>query len=143
MLKGGGAMKESKEHYILTLTPEQERIVELALELLARLHIGQFERIAELLVDPRDQENYCQRRDLAHDLLRLAAIVIFGRSACNYPDIKGKSEEHEQAWTIYSVLRYTRSWHENPKGGITVNYDEPLNLAGGPMPKCEIKQEDK
>lgn len=135
-------MKESKEHYILTLTPEQEYIVEQALELLARLHIGQFERVAELLCDPRDTD-YCKRRDLARDLLRLAAIVVFGRSPINYPNMKGKSTEHELAWTIYSVLRYTRSWHENPEGGITVNYDEPLNLAGGPMPKCEIIQDGK
>ena len=135
-------MENPKERYILTLTPDQERIVEQALELLARLHIGQFERVAELLCDPRDTD-YCKRRDLARDLLRLAAIVVFGRSAYNYPDVKERSQEHEQAWTIYSVLRYTRSWHENPKGGITVNYDEPLNLAGGLMPKCEIIQEDK
>lgn len=40
---------KKEERYILTLTPEQEYIVEQALELLARLHIGQFERIAELL----------------------------------------------------------------------------------------------
>ena len=129
---------KSEERYILTLTPEQEIIVEQALELIARLRIGQFERIAELLCDPRDIY-YCKRRDLARDLLRLAAIVVFGRNACNYPDIKKKSEEHERAWTIYSVLRHARSWHENPKGGITVNYDEPLNLAGGPMPKCRIE----
>ena len=135
-------MENPKERYILTLTPEQERIVEQALELLARLHIGQFERIAELLCDPRDTD-YCQRSDLARDLLRLAALVVFGRSACNYPDIKAKSKGHESAWTIYSVLRYTRSWNENPEGGFTVNYDKPLNLAGGPMPKCEIIQEDK
>lgn len=50
----------------------------------------------------------------ARDLLRLAAIVVFGRSPINYPDVKEKSAEHELAWTIYSVLRYTRSWHENP-----------------------------
>lgn len=135
-------MKKPEERYVLTLTPEQEYIVEQALELLARLHIGQFERIAELLCDPRDID-YCKRRDLASDLLRLAAIVVFGRNACNYPDINGKSEEHERAWTIYSVLRHTRSWHENPEGGFTVNYDEPLNFTGGPMPKCEIKQEGK
>lgn len=135
-------MKKPEERYVLTLTPEQEYIVEQALELLARLHIGQFERIAELLCDPRDQD-YCQRCDLARDLLRLAALVVFGRSACNYPDIKAKSKEHESAWTIYSALRYTRSWHENPEGGFTVNYDKPLNLAGGPMPQCEIIQEDK
>ena len=67
-------MKEPEERYVLTLTPEQEYIVEQALELLARLHIGQFERIAELLCDPRDTD-YCQRRDLARDLLRLAALV--------------------------------------------------------------------
>lgn len=135
-------MKEPEERYVLTLTSEQEYIVEQALELLARLHIGQFERVAELLCDPRDTD-YCKRRDLARDLLRLAALVVFGRSACNYPDIKAKSEEHERAWTIYSVLRYTRSWHENPQGGFTVNYDEPLNLSGGPMPKCEIIQDEK
>lgn len=135
-------MKEPEERYVLTLTSEQEYIVEQALELLARLHIGQFERVAELLCDPRDTD-YCKRRDLARDLLRLAAIVVFGRSPINYPDVKGKSTEHELAWTIYSVLRYTRSWHENPEGGIAVNYDEPLNLAGGPMPKCEIIQDGK
>ncbi len=130
-------MKEPEERYLLTLTSKQEYIVEQALELLARLHIGQFERVAELLCDPRDKD-YCKRRDLARDLLRLVAIVVFGRSACNYPDIKEKSKEHESAWTIYSVLRYTRSWHENPEGGFTVNYDEPINLAGGPMPKCKV-----
>lgn len=135
-------MKEPEERYVLTLTSEQEYIVEQALELLARLHIGQFERVAELLCDPRDID-YCKRRDLARDLLRLAAIVVFGRNACNYPDINGKSEEHERAWTIYSVLRHARSWHENPEGGFTVNYDEPLNLTGGPMPKCEIIQNGK
>ena len=32
---------------------------------------------------------------------------------------------------------------ENPEGGFTVNYDEPINLAGGKMPKCEIIQEDR
>lgn len=130
------------ERYVITLTPEQEIIAEQALELLARLHIGQFERIAELFCDPRDKD-YCKRRDLARDLLRLAAIVVFGRSAYNYPDVKERSQEHEQAWTIYSVLRYTRSWHENPKGGITVNYDEPLNLAGGPMPKCKVATKEE
>lgn len=135
-------MKNPEERYVLTLTPEQEYIVEQALELLARLHIGQFERVAELICDPRDTD-YCKRCDLARDLLRLAAIVVFGRSACNYPDIKEKSEEHELAWTIYSVLRYTRSWHENPRGGITVNYDEPLNLAGGPMPKCKVATKEE
>lgn len=135
-------MKEPEERYVLTLTPEQEYIVEQALELLARLHIGQFERIAELLCDPRDTD-YCKRRDLANDLLRLAAIVVFGRSPINYPDVKETSTEHERAWTIYSVLRYTRSWHENPQGGFTVNYDKPLNLAGGPMPKCKVATKEE
>lgn len=134
--------KPQQERYILTLSPDQEYITEQALELLARLHIGQFERIAELLCDPRDKD-YCKRRDLARDLLRLAAIVVFGRSPINYPDVKEKSAEHELAWTIYSVLRYTRSWHENPRGGITVNYDKPLNLAGGPMPKCKVATKEE
>lgn len=136
-------MKKPEERYILTLTPEQEIIVEQALELLARLHIGQFERITEQLLDLRlDVDDYYKRREMANDLLRLAAIEIFGRSAYNGPDIKERGEIHERAWLIYSTLRYTRSWHENPKGGITVNYDKPMNLTGGPLPKCIITKED-
>lgn len=132
-------MKKSEERYILTLTPKQAIIVEQALELLARLHIGQFECITEMLLDVlRDADGYYRRRDMANDLLRLAAIEIFGRSAYNSPDIKERDETHERAWLIYSTLRYTRSWHKNPKGGITVNYDKPLNLIGDPIPKCQI-----
>lgn len=135
--------KNNESRYILALTPEQTMIVEQACELLARLHIGQFERITEMLLDfRRGMEDYCHRRDMANDLLRLAALTIFGRDNYNHPDIHAQSEEHKRAWMIYSVLRYTRSWHENPNGGYTVNFDKPMNLIGDePMPRCVIRKE--
>lgn len=129
--------------YVLTLSPEQALVVEQALELLARLHIGQFERITEQLLDVRrDADDYCKRREMANDLLRLAAIEIFGRSAYNGPDIKERGEIHERAWLIYSTLRYTRSWHDNPEGAKTwsVCYDDPMPYGIDPMPKCEVRE---
>lgn len=57
------------EKVVLTLTREQAQMVEDACELYARLRIGQFERIVEMMLDVRDAENYCERRDTATALL--------------------------------------------------------------------------
>ncbi len=76
------------EKVVLTLTREQAQMVEDACELYARLRIGQFERIAEMMLDVRDAENYCERRDTATALLQTVACVIFGRTACGTPDCK-------------------------------------------------------
>lgn len=74
------------EKVVLTLTREQAQMVEDACELYARLRIGQFERITEMMLDVRDAENYCERRDTAAALLRTAACVIFGRTVYDTPE---------------------------------------------------------
>ena len=133
-------MNKSEERYILTLTPEQEIIVEQALELFARLHIGQFKTVTEMLLDfRRGMEDYCLRRDMANDLLNLAAITIFGRDTYGQLEIKERSKEHECAWLVYTALRHARSWHDHPKGGYTVNFDKPCST-GEPMPRCKIEK---
>lgn len=133
-------MKNQGEKYILELTPEQARVVESACELYARLRIGQFERITEMLLNVRDAEDYCFRRDIANGVLKASACAIFGINAWGQPDAKS-DELHHRAWDVYQVLRYTRSWHENPKGGWTVNYDKPMSLIGEAVPKCCIEME--
>lgn len=42
------------------------------------------------------------------------------------------------AWDIQQVVRHCKAWHEYPEGGLTVNFDEPMNCSGQPMPKCEV-----
>lgn len=134
--------ESSTERVTLTLTREQAFVVERACELLARLHIGQFHIVSELLLNFNlGVDEYCRRRDMANDLLKLAAMTIFGRGEYNQPKIEEKSIEHERAWLVYSTLRYTRSWYDNPEGGLTVNYDKPLSI-GEFMPKCKIAEDE-
>ena len=81
-------MNTSEERYILTLTPDQEYIIEMACELFARLKIGQFNRITEMILPPdTDIDDYCRRRDDANDALQLAARLIFGRNAYNQTNV--------------------------------------------------------
>ena len=137
--------KESKEKVILELTRDQAWVIEKACELLARLHIGQFRTITEMLlpIHSSNIKDYCRKRDDANEALELAAKLMFGRTAYNTPDCQ-KSEEHNRAWNIYQVLRYTRSWHDNPEGDMwSVCFDEPMNMiAGEPMPTCRIEDKE-
>lgn len=134
----------SNEQCVLTLTREQALVVENACEMLARLHLGQFHFITERLFKYNGNMNeYCSRRDMANDLLKLASFEIFGRGAYNSPKISEKSDECERAWLVYTTLRHARSWHDNPNGGVTVNFDEPLPFNGEPMPDCKIVTEDR
>lgn len=128
------------ERVTLTLTREQALVAERACELLARLHIGQFNTVTEMLLDSRrDMDDYCRRRDMANTLLYQAALAVFGRNVFGQPDIERKSLEHERAWLIYTTLRHARSWHDHPEGGYTVNFDKPLPI-GEYMPKCTITE---
>ena len=130
-------MKNGEEKYVLTLTRDQAITTQNALELYARLKIGQFNRITELMLDVRSVDEYCQRRDLANDLLRVVAGIIYGKNAYGYPDVQ-KDDLHNRAWTIYATLRYHMAWHDNPKGGVGCCYDTPYPWGGEPVPKCEV-----
>ena len=132
--------EKDDEVFILRLTRDQEIIVEQACELLARLHIGQFEQIPFFMMEhSKDVDEWCRRRDDARDALKLAACLIFGRNMYGMPDCQ-KTESHHRAWSVYEVLRYHRCWHDNPDGGTGVCYDKPMSLNGEPLPKCMIEK---
>lgn len=127
--------------YILELTEEQAVLVMNACEMLSRLHIGQYWIISENMLHFRD-ENYREKKTLADAILRCAGLVLNGIN--NYDEPKGeKNVICNRAWSIHEVIRYTKSWHDHPEGGHTVNFDTPLNTlpAGEPLPKCRITDE--
>lgn len=138
-------MDDKNEMVVLELTRDQALTVENACELLARLHIGQFRFVSEMILPfvAGRVDEYCRRRDDANDALELASKLIFGRNCYNQPDCSSKddynSEQHNRAWNVYQVLRYTRSWHDNPEGNHwSVCYDKPMNMLNEPLPKCKI-----
>ena len=131
----GGATCKIKKGYILAMSEEQAYVVEQAVELLARLKIGQFERITEMLLPIRGVEDYHARRATANDALRLAANLVLGRDAYNHPNSM-KDDVHCRAWDVYQMLRSTRCWHTNPEGGIACCFDTPRSTMGEQLPFC-------
>ena len=137
-------MGKESEVVILELTRDQAMMVEHACELMARLRIGQFKFITEVFVDMHDKKgvkDFWFRRDRANEALDLAAKLI----GCvtlynNTPDFENNILHH-RAWSIYEVLRYTRSWHDNPDGNhFGVCYDVPMSWIDEPLPECRIVQ---
>lgn len=134
--------KDGGEKYVLTLTREQARVAQNALELYARLKIGQFDRITELMLDVRSVDEYCQRRDLTNDLLKIVAGIIYGKNEYGQPNCK-KDDAHHIAWNIYATLRYHMAWHDRPEGGWGVCYDKPYPWGGQPIPDCKTVEGDR
>lgn len=128
----------TEEKYVLTLTREQAITTQHALELYARLKIGQFNRLTEMMLDVRSVDEYCKRRDLANELLRVVACIIFGRNEYGQPKVE-KDDAHHRAWNIYAMLRYRMAWHDDPKGKVwSVAYDKPYPWNNEPLPECEV-----
>ncbi len=130
------------EKYILELSREQAIMVKDACELFARLKIGQFDRITELMLDVRNVDEYCKRRDDLNDLLKVAACIIFGRNEYGLPDCK-QDELHFRAWNIYAAIRYKMAWHDNPEGGWSVCYDKPRPWGDESVPECTIVESEE
>lgn len=143
--KKNAAKKE--ERVTLEMSREAAMVCENALELFARLKLGQFREVTWKIM-PEDWkegafDRWIQERDFANELLEMAAKHVFGTNNWGQPDVKVKDDEELRAWELYTTLRYTRSWHDNPEDGKTswsVCYDEPLAQSGDRMPKCEIKE---
>lgn len=131
-------MENDSEKYVLTLTREQAVVTRDALELYARLRIGQFKRITEMMLDVRSADEYCQRRGVADDILNAAACIIFGRNEYGRPNFKEDALYH-RAWNIYSEIRYRMAWHDYPQGGYGVSFDKPYPCGGEPVPDCRIQ----
>ena len=128
------------DRVILELTHEQAKIVErAAVELLFRLHSGQFNEIKFALLSRRDErmDTNWQNIDMLLGILqnhffpKLKPCESFNVNCC---------EECNTAYSVYQAIRYVNAWHQNPKGGIGVAYDTPM-YTGVPIPKCYLVKE--
>lgn len=132
----------TKERYVLTLTPEQLHVVERACEFYSRIRIGQLKEVdAEFclygVMSGASKDEYFKKIDLFRHKLEELEQIAFPDGMNNL----SKDERAEIAWNVYQVTRYVRSWHEHPEGGMTVNFDKPMDIGGVGLPLCEIKEE--
>ena len=107
----------------------------LVLDLYSRIGIGQFEEI--LHVDNVRKNIPNNERNKIESLLKgvkflLTGCPTNGSLGIYNPDV---SQNAKIAHDIIQVVRYRISWDQNPKGGITVNFDEPLKCSELELPK--------
>jgi len=135
------AIHDPETRYVLTLTPEQARVVSRACELFTRLHIGQLNELTWELLD-LSRKDFCECRDAAEPLLLMIRRLYF-------PDLilpgasygVGKNLVSDRAWDVYQVIRHALAWQEHPEGGVTVDFHTPFSVANEPLPICEVKHE--
>lgn len=126
--------------YLLALTPDQLNVVSRACEFYARVLLGQFKEISfEITMQSIKDPLACEKRDAADDHLLMARSVL-------YPELFGwghsygigHSKRADEAFIVHQVLRYTRAWHCNPEGGITVDFGPPYPAHDIPIPECKV-----
>lgn len=140
-------MYNKNERVILEMSREAASVCEEAMELYARLKLGQFREITwKIMPEAEEKSNFdlwIARRDFANKLLDMAANHVFGSNKWGQPDVKAKDEATKRAWELYTTLRYTRYWHDYPledgESSWSVCYDKPMSESGDIMPKCDIK----
>ena len=144
--KDGGSKVKKEERVTLEMSREAAMVCDAAMELFARLKLGQFREITFRIMPDHGEGNFdswLKERDFANELLEMAARHVFGTNNWGQPDVKVRDEEEMRAWELYTTLRYTRMWHDYPEEGETswsVGFDKPMAQSGDRMPKCEIKE---
>lgn len=124
----------------LQLTPSQAYIVQEALDLYSRIGMCQFDNLRHIPKSGNgnpDYQNEEQAFNLLHNLYcpELPSNGYYGIFNSQTP------EESKIAWDIQQVLRYTVSWHFHPEGGLTVNFDTPMQSSKTEdLCKCEVKE---
>lgn len=119
--------------YILKITEDQAKIISKALDLYSRIFMGQFKEILDFQfgwkMELEDHE-WCRKalqtvKRVATGLENNAYYGIFSEKISN---------KARAAYDIHQVIRNKLAWDNNPNGGITVNFDKPINTSAMPLP---------
>lgn len=125
--------------YRMTMTEEQARLVIRALDFFSRMRMGQFAELIDLVISVKDGDidDYRKRRDEASRILLDARNVLMPElqimHSINSSYSVYKFEDSHAAWRTLQAIRSFIAWHNNPEGGVTVDFYKP----SGDAPKCE------
>ena len=128
------------DRIVLEMSADQARVLERAVELLFRLHIGQFNEIKFALLqhihDTGENVDFQNIDILLNIISRLCFPSLRPHESFNVDCC----EDSNIAYSIYQAVRYVNAWHHRPEGGTGVNFDPPRNT-GVPIPKCYLVKE--
>ena len=121
--------------YTLTLTSEQAKIVDRAVELLLRLKLGQYEELPFVLMDI-NTENFGDKAQSAKMFLQAG----FGVMSPN--GLGGgwtKDLDWHRLYDIHQVIRHAIHDAEHPDATWSVDAFEPVSTSGEKLPKIRTE----
>lgn len=122
--KRSRSSKTRPRRYVLELSQGQAELVSRAVELYARLGMGQFEMLDRFF--SWEPKGSCLER--ARPLLQELVAIKNGRPHC-YPGIHSKeiSDDYRVLYDLHQVIRHRLAWDRDshPEGWKGVDYDEP------------------
>ena len=129
------------------MTVEQARGMMRAIDLYMRLLMGQFDELEHLFFaeenDPIFERttDYYAREEFKYYLKRIKKHVYPTLEYNASWGITGRPcpERATMVYDMYKTMDHAISWHQNPKGGWTVNYDKPMHWYKElPLPEVKV-----
>jgi hypothetical protein len=130
----------------ITMTVKQARLQMRAMDLYMRILMGQFEEIEHMFFFFGEEGEKFKRKPEDHEKMHihlkwLKKFVYPQLSENAYWGITGQPcpEEATMIYDMYKTMDNAISWHQNPKGGWTVNFDKPMHWYKElPLPEVKV-----
>ncbi len=139
------------KRYTLTLTEEQVKVVDRALDVFSRLHAGQFDVIVHDIyqqnppAEGEDRQAFYVRRDMLAKSLRFPETLMTNLEPNAHHSIGSKhiSDSARVAYDILKVIRY-QQWQEHGcEPAWNVYGHEPYQMSQEPLPSFARVQEEE
>lgn len=134
----------------ITMNVEQARVMMRAMDLYMRILMGQFGELEHLFFaeefDPvfERERDHQARSDLDYYLRQLKKVIYPTLEYNASWGITGRPcpERATMIYDMYKTMDHAISWHQNPKGGWTVNFDKPMHwYKMQPLPEVKVFNE--
>lgn len=146
-----------REKIILEMTPDTAAVVQAACEFYTRAMWGQYRHVIDTVADGipysriplRKAEGYkdafdmwLDARERAENYARLAKAALFPELPQGATYGVRHFKPADIATHVWQTIRHRRAWHDHPQGGITVDFDKPMQWTDEPLPKCRIVEDE-
>lgn len=117
-------MNDSSVRVHLDLSFEEAQIVSEAMELIARIQMGQLDKIEnEFTSSPRIEIGSARFDNVRAKLEELSNVSGLQNLGILHKDVP----EHARiAWDMHQVVRRVLAYHRQPEGGLETHFDPPM-----------------
>ena len=121
--------------YQLTVTKDQAKVMQQALDLYTRILMGQLHMVPETVA--REYGTFPEYEQLERTMAELKDMLFPGKPGqaafgIGSPELADKAKISVD---ILDVIRHRIAWDENPEGGLGVNFHSPMHWGTERLPE--------